>query len=226
VILREVETGFVIGLFATVSPCVLPLYPGFLAYLAARGADGARSPGARWLGLVVLGGVLTTMLALGALMALLAVSTGSVLRFVTPLADVVVIALGLALLLGWDLFARMSSFRIGTRATGGPLRSAYIYGLLYGPIALPCAAPLVIALFGLGLSAESTVEVLAFFLAFGLGFGLPLLVISFLAAARQVQLVRLVTRHHAVVSRLAGALLIVVGAYDLANNLPFLLLSL
>ncbi|HEY3217471.1 MAG TPA: cytochrome c biogenesis protein CcdA [Candidatus Limnocylindria bacterium] len=225
-ILREVETGFVIGLFATVSPCVLPLYPGFLAYLAARGADGARSPGARWLGLVVLGGVLTTMLALGALMALLAVSTGSVLRFVTPLADVVVIALGLALLLGWDLFARMSSFRIGTRATGGPLRSAYIYGLLYGPIALPCAAPLVIALFGLGLSAESTVEVLAFFLAFGLGFGLPLLVISFLAAARQVQLVRLVTRHHAVVSRLAGALLIVVGAYDLANNLPFLLLSL
>jgi cytochrome c-type biogenesis protein len=226
VILREVETGFVIGLFATVSPCVLPLYPGFLAYVAVRGADGARSPGARWLGLVVLGGVLTTMLALGALMALLAVSTGSVLRFVTPLADVVVIALGLALLLGWDLFARMSSFRIGTRATGGPLRSAYIYGLLYGPIALPCAAPLVIALFGLGLSAESTVEVLAFFLAFGLGFGLPLLVISFLAAARQVQLVRLVTRHHAVVSRLAGALLIVVGAYDLANNLPFLLLSL
>lgn len=225
-ILREVETGFVIGLFATVSPCVLPLYPGFLAYVAVRGADGARSPGARWLGLVVLGGVLTTMLALGALMALLAVSTGSVLRFVTPLADVVVIALGLALLLGWDLFARMSSFRIGTRATGGPLRSAYIYGLLYGPIALPCAAPLVIALFGLGLSAESTVEVLAFFLAFGLGFGLPLLVISFLAAARQVQLVRLVTRHHAVVSRLAGALLIVVGAYDLANNLPFLLLSL
>jgi cytochrome c-type biogenesis protein len=227
VILREVETGFVIGLFATVSPCVLPLYPGFLAYLAARGADGLRSPAARWLGLVVLAGVLTTMLALGALMVALAVSTGSVLRIVTPLADAIVIALGLVLLLGWDLFGRMPAIGAGTRARGGgPLREAYVYGLLYGPIALPCSAPLVIALFGLGLSAESTIEVLVFFLAFGLGFGLPLLLISLLASARRVQLVGFVTRHHVVVSRAAGALLVVVGAYDLANNLPFLLLSL
>jgi len=227
VILREVETGFVIGLFATVSPCVLPLYPGFLAYLAARGADGARSRAARWLGLVVLAGVLTTMLALGAVMSLLAFSTGSVLRVVTPLADGVVIALGVVLLLGWDPFARLPALRVGSGTmTGGPVRSAYLYGLLYGPIALPCSAPLVIAVFGLGLSVESTVEVLAFFLAFGLGFGLPLLLISILASSTQVQLVSFVTRHHGVVSRVAGAVLIVVGAYDLANNLPFLLLSL
>lgn len=226
-ILREVETGFVIGLFATVSPCVLPLYPGFLAYLAARGNAGMRSPAARWLGLVVLAGVLTTMLALGALMAALAVSAGSVLRIVTPLADAIVIGLGLALLLGWDLFARMPALGLGTRTTtGGPLRSAYVYGLLYGPIALPCSAPLVIALFGLGLSLESTIEVLAFFLAFGLGFGLPLLAISLLASAKQAQLVGFVTGHHSVISRAAGALLVIVGFYDLANNLPFLLLSL
>ena len=224
-ILREVETGFVIGLFATVSPCVLPLYPGFLAYLAANGADGARSPATRWLGLVVLAGVLTTMLALGALMSALTLSVGSLLRIVTPLADMIVIALGVVLLSGWDLFARLTALR-APAVGGGPVRSAYVYGLLYGPIALPCSAPLLFALFGLGLSAESTLEVLAFFLAFGLGFGLPLLVISLLAYSTQLNLVRFVTRHHALASRLAGALLIAVGVYDLANNLPFLLLPL
>ena len=223
-ILREVETGFVIGLFATVSPCVLPLYPGFLAYLASGRADHARAPATRWLGLLVLAGVLTTMLALGALMALLAVSTGSVLRIVTPLADLVVIALGVMLLLGRDPFARLPTIATGATA-GGPLRSAYVYGLLYGPIALPCSAPLLVAMFSLSLGVGGFVEVLAFFLAFGLGFGVPLLVLSLLAYSTQLSLVGFLTRHHRLVSRASGALLVAVGAFDFANNLPFLLLS-
>jgi cytochrome c-type biogenesis protein len=224
VLVRELESGFVVGLFATLSPCVLPLYPGFLAYLAARGAEHGRSRMARWLGLVVLAGVLTMMLALGGLMALLAVSTSSVLRFVTPLADLVVIALGIVLLLGRDPFARlpvMGPARIG----GGTLRSAYVYGLLYGPIALPCSAPLLVALFSLSLSVESFFGVLAFFLAFGLGFGLPLLILSLLAYSSQVSVVRLFARNQRMVSRVAGLVLVAVGALDLANNIPLLLIS-
>jgi len=225
VLVSELATGFVIGVFATLSPCALPLYPGFLAYLAARRDDSGASRAARWLGLVVLAGVLTTMLVLGALMAALAVSTSSVLRIVTPLADVIVIALGIVLLLGRDPFAKLPV--LGPAAVGGGMiRSAYVYGLLYGPIALPCAAPLLVALFGLSLSFDSFVGVLAFFMAFGLGFGLPLLAISLLAYAKQLSLVRFFARHHEVVSRVAGAVLVVVGAVDLANYLPLILLTL
>jgi cytochrome c-type biogenesis protein len=204
---------------------VLPLYPGFLAYLAARSEDGAGSRAARWLGLVVLAGVLTTMLVLGALMAALAVSTSSVLRIVTPLADVVVIALGGVLLLGRDPFAKLPILG-PTRLGGGMVRSAYVYGLLYGPIALPCAAPLLVAMFGLSLSFDSFIGALAFFMAFGLGFGMPLLAISLLAYSKQVSLVRFFATHRAVVSRVAGAVLVVVGLTDLANNLPLILLTL
>jgi cytochrome c-type biogenesis protein len=225
VLISELATGFVVGLFATLSPCALPLYPGFLAYLAARRDEGAPSRAARWLGLVVLAGVLTTMLVLGALMAALAVSTSSVLRIVTPLADLVVIALGTLLLLGRDPFAKLPVLG-PAKLGGGMVRSAYVYGLLYGPIALPCAAPLLIALFGLSLSFDSFLGALAFFMAFGLGFGLPLLAISLLAYSKQLSLVRFFARHREIVSRLAGAVLVVVGAIDLANNLPLILLTL
>ena len=218
-------TGFAIGILATLSPCALPLYPGFLAYLAARRGEDASSRVAPWLGLVVLAGVLTTMLALGALMAALAVSTSSVLRIVTPLADIVVIALGIVLLLARDPFAKLPVLG-PARLGGGMVRSAYAYGLLYGPIALPCAAPLLVALFGLSLSFDSFVGALAFFIAFGLGFGLPLLAISLLAHARQLSLVQFFARHHDVVSRVAGAVLVAVGAIDLANNVPLILLTL
>jgi cytochrome c-type biogenesis protein len=225
VLAGELVTGFAIGIFATLSPCALPLYPGFLAYLAARRGEDASSRVAPWLGLVVLAGVLTTMLALGALMAALAVSTSSVLRIVTPLADVVVIALGIVLLLGRDPFAKLPVLG-PARLGGGMVRSAYAYGLLYGPIALPCAAPLLVALFGLSLSFDSFVGALAFFIAFGLGFGLPLLAISLLAHSRQLSLVYFFARHHDVVSRVAGAVLVAVGAIDLANNVPLILLTL
>jgi len=225
VLISELATGFVVGLFATLSPCALPLYPGFLAYLAARRDEGAPSRAARWLGLVVLAGVLTTMLVLGALMAALAVSTSSVLRIVTPLADLVVIALGTLLLLGRDPFAKLPVLG-PAKLGGGMVRSAYVYGLLYGPIALPCAAPLLIALFGLSLSFDSFLGALAFFMAFGLGFGLPLLAISLLAYSKQLSLVRFFARHREIVSRVAGAVLVVVGAIDLANNLPLILLTL
>lgn len=224
-LVSELATGFVIGLFATLTPCVLPLYPGFLAYLAARREDSTGSRAARWLGLVVLAGVLTTMLFFGGLMALLAVSTSGVLRIVTPLADVVVIALGIVLLLGRDPFAQLPILG-PARLGGGMVRSAYAYGLLYGPIALPCAAPLLVAMFGLSLSFDSFIGALAFFMAFGLGFGLPLLAISLLAYSKQLSLVRFFATHRAVVSRVAGAVLVAVGAIDLANNLPFVLLTL
>lgn len=223
-LVSELATGFVIGVFAMVSPCTLPLYPGFLAYLAARRDDAAGSRGARWLGLVVLAGVLTTMLVLGALMAAFAVSTSSVLRIVTPLADVVVIALGIVLLLGRDPFAKLPMLGPAT-VGGGTVRSAFVYGVLYGPIALPCAAPLLIAMFGLSLSLDGFIAALAFFIAFGVGFGLPLLAISLLAYSRQVSLVRWFAKNREIISRVAGAVLVVVGALDLANYLPLILLT-
>ena len=169
------------------------------------------------------------MLVIGALMAALAVSTSSVLRIITPLADLLVIGLGVVLLLGRDPFARLPMLGpaiVGGGSGSGMVRSAYVYGLLYGPIALPCAAPLLLAMFGLSLSLDSFVAALAFFMAFGLGFGLPLLAISLLAYSRQVSLVRFFARHRSVVSRVAGTVLLVVGVTDLVNYLPLILLTL
>jgi cytochrome c-type biogenesis protein len=144
---------------------------------------------------------------------------------VTPLADVVVIALGVALLLGRDPFARLPALA-GTAAPGGELRGAFVYGLMYGPIALPCSGALLVSIFSLSVSLASFLEKMLFFVVFGLGFGMPLLVISLLAAARQRALVRAFAEHHAVVTRVAGAILVVVGSIDLAMNLPLALLYL
>ncbi len=58
------------------------------------------------------------------------------------------------------------------------------------------------------------------FAAFGLGFGLPLVGLSILTAAWRQQVVRLIVARYALLSRIAGAALVVAGAWDLVRNLP------
>jgi cytochrome c-type biogenesis protein len=82
-------TSLLLGLLATTSPCILPLYPGFLAYLNAQSVLGLGRQ-RHFLGLFVLAGVLSMMLALGGLIALLAVSIGSVLAYIIPLANLLI----------------------------------------------------------------------------------------------------------------------------------------
>ena len=57
--METIITSLTIGLLATTSPCVLPLYPGFLAYISG-GQDGLQGKSSRYfLGFFVLAGVLT-----------------------------------------------------------------------------------------------------------------------------------------------------------------------
>jgi cytochrome c-type biogenesis protein len=212
----EILTSFTIGLLATTSPCVFPLYPGYLAYLS--GSQGALQN--RWmrylLGICVLAGVLTMMVALGALIAALSVSTGRVLRVVVPLANGLILLLGILLLLNINPFKQMPVIQIPVLRH--PLANAYLYGLLYGPIALPCCAPLVVSIFALSLTAEEALGKLAIFVWFGLGFGTPLLVLSWIAGGAQRAITRFFARHSLWINRAGGVILIAIAVNDLWVN--------
>ncbi|SRR5713226_3109009 len=220
----ELVSAFSLGILSTASPCVLPLYPGFLSFLAAGGSGQHKRP-TPLLGLLVLAGVLITMLAIGAVTATFSIALGSVLVFLTPLADTVLIILGVLLLAGRNVLAFLPT--IGARpGTERPEVGALVYGLLYGPIALPCIAPLVVGIFDLSLSGVSFVQSVLFFLVFGLGLGVPLLLLSLLAAVRQQAMVAFVGRHQSSVTRIAGAVLVAIGAWSFWTDLPAIRLYL
>jgi len=217
--LAELVQFFGLGLAATSSPCVLPLYPGFLAYLGASADQLQGRRGTGWLGLFVLAGVLTTMIALGLLIAGLRTAVGRVVAVVTPLAGLLILLLGVLLLFDKNVFARIPQIRIP--ALRHPFASAYVYGLLYGPIAFPCSGPFLVAAFALSVDSA-----LIDFLAFGLGFGVPLLAISLLARAQQRRITQLLTRHSRAFNLAAGAILVALGAINIIENWETMLLFL
>lgn len=210
-------TSLLLGLLATTSPCILPLYPGFLAYLSGQDEIGRHK---YLLGLFVLTGVLTMMLTLGGIIALLAIPVGSVLVYLLPLADLLIFLLGILLLLNRNPFKTLPQIQIP--ALRHPFTNAYVYGLLYGPIALPCSGPMVVSIFALSFTAGEAFSQLWAFLWFGLGLGVPLLVLSFLSAGLQRQLTTLFARHSRIVNFIGGLLLVGVAIYDIGKNWEFL----
>lgn len=213
---QAILTSFSLGLLATASPCVLPLYPGFLAYLGGGQNDLQGKRGRYFLGFFVLAGVLSMMLLLGGIIALLSVSVGRALSVIIPLADMAILTLGILLLLDINPFKRLPQIQVPILSN--PYVNAYLYGTLYGPIALPCSGPLVVSIFVLSLTTAEAISKLSIFFWFGLGFGFPLLALSFLSGALQQQITRFFARHSRAINLVSGLILVGIAVYDLWVN--------
>jgi cytochrome c-type biogenesis protein len=216
-----------LGLASAASPCLLPLYPAFLAYLTGTaGADAGTGRGRRvsgFLGLAVLAGLITSMLIIGLVVVALSAPISSLLGFAIPVIDLLLISLGVMLLAGINPFLKAPQVRVP--GASGPTSQAYLYGVFLGPIALPCAGPFLIATLAISVGAAETVGTMATFAVFALGFGMPLVLLSVLARARQDQVVRFLTRHHRAIEVVSGVLLIGAGIWDLWLNWESILLT-
>jgi cytochrome c-type biogenesis protein len=231
----EVYFGaFVAGIGATVTPCILPLYPAFLAYLTNRialvpspagvgnAAEPVRMPPAL-AAMLVWSGVVTGMLIIGGLVAVLAVPMGDVNRIVLPVADLVLIGLGVLLLIGVNPFARLPQPSPTAFGRRGPMVGAFSYGVLFAPIAIPCSGPFLVGIFAFSLTIGDALGRLLFFGVFGIGFGLPLFLLGTVGQARGAQLARAVVRYERPLQLVLGLALVAVGIWDLASNLPLIL---
>jgi cytochrome c-type biogenesis protein len=203
--MESLISSFVLGVGAAASPCLLPLYPTFLAMLAARRGDDGRASWA-FLGLAVVLGVVTALTLVGIAVTSISASLSGVLSWFVPVSTVLLVVLGTLLILGRNPFAPLTTMRMPV--IRHPLAQAYVYGLLFGPVALPCAGPFIVALLAISIGVEETARRVLTFVAFGLGMGAPLILISLLGATRSRSLTTWLTRHHLAIGRAAGVLLI------------------
>ena len=223
----EVYLGaFAAGVGATVTPCILPLYPAFLAYVSGRrGSEGANVPRLPPVVAAVLvwAGVVVGMVAIGAAIAAVAAPLGDFNRIVLPIADAILIVLGVLLVIGVNPFARLPQPSPAALGGRGPTLGAFLYGLLFAPIAVPCSGPFLVGIFAFSLTIGDALGRLLFFLAFGIGFGLPLFGLGLVGQVRGAQLARALVRAERPLQVVLGAILVAVGVWDLSENLRLIL---
>ena len=137
-----------------------------------------------------------------------------------PLIYVTVTALGLLMLLGFNPFNRLAGFQ--TPVLNNAYLTAYVYGLALGPMTLPCTGPFFLSGVLIGSSNLASLgDGLLYFLFFGLGFGWPLVLLPLFALPLQRRATSWLTRHHILLTRVSGMLLLGIGLFGLwAEVLP------
>ncbi len=210
--MEQLIKAFILGNGAILTNvCLLPLYPGLIAFLAGSANNQQSKKSTGWLGLLVLMGVLSMMTVVAFLLFILKKSFGSILPWLLPIIYGLVFLLGLMMLLGYNPFNRLSSLQ--SPVLKNPFISAYIYGLLLGPMTLPCTGPIILSAFLLSGNTVLFTNQLLYFLAFGLGFGWPLVVLPLVAAPFQKRTTKWLTQNYKLLTRVSGIMLLLIGVY-------------
>ncbi len=201
------------GLVSFLSPCVLPLVPGYLAYTTGLSAaevfdDAGRRRGRMTAGaLLFVAGFTFVFVSAGVLLGGLG---GFLLEHRTLLQRVlgtVTIALGLAFMGVLPWFQREA--RLDRRPAVG-LAGAPLLGALFGLGWAPCVGPTLAAVLTLGITEGSAARGGILAVAYCLGLGLPF-VATALVFGRAMTAFAWVRRHHLAVMRTGGAMLALIG---------------
>ncbi|GLW23664.1 cytochrome c biogenesis protein CcdA [Microbispora triticiradicis] len=194
------------GLVSFVSPCVLPLVPGYLSYVTGMSGDPRRSRMVLGSALFVLGFALVFVLG-GALFGGLGAALQGNADVISRVLGVVTIVLGLAFV--GVLPGLQRDVRIHRLPAAG-LAGAPLLGVVFGLGWTPCIGPTLAVVMTLSVNQGSALRGAALAFAYALGLGLPF-VLAGLAYRKALHAFRAVRRHTPLITRVGGGMLVAVG---------------
>jgi cytochrome c-type biogenesis protein len=211
------------GLVSFLSPCVLPLVPPYLVYLAGtsleRLAEAEPEPRVRrdtvLAAVLFVAGFSTIFVALGASASVI----GSVLRFYSNelaiVAGIAIIVMGLHFLGLTPISFLYRQARIEVHKPVG-LWGAYVMGLAFALGWTPCIGPILAAILAVAASKTTVATGAGLLAVYSLGLGVPFILAAFAVEPFAAFLARF-RAHLAHVERVMGALLVLTGIGFLAG---------
>ena len=198
------------GLVSFLSPCVLPLVPGYLGFLGGQ-VEGSGKAGGR--GRLMLG-VLLFIAGFTVVFLAVTILGGTLGRFFLEYADLITRLLGVVVILLGLVFVGLFGFAQRTlkpvvRSNVG-LVGAPLLGLALGIGWAPCIGPTLGAIIAVSWNLGDPGRAAILGLAYSLGLGIPFLLLAagFGWASKSVAFLR---RHIRVVNIIGGVLLVLLG---------------
>ena len=197
------------GLISFISPCVLPLVPGYLSFAAGF----SRSRGRVFLGsLLFVLGFSALFISYGALFGELGARIATNEDLITRILGLLTILMGVIFL---GVFPMMPTVKPRISTTGG-LIGAPILGFLFGVGWTPCIGPALASVQALAFQESSAVRGAVLSLGYSIGLGLPFIA-SGLFLDKSEKMRKLLVKRGDLVSKIGGALLILIGLLQLTG---------
>lgn len=215
--------AFIAGLASFLSPCVLPLLPGYLSFVSGVGVGelGAQTRRVAGASLAFVIGFVVLFSAQGAAAGMAGSGLGRFLNFYTGnfsqgrqaleiFAGIILIIFGI-FALGIFHFAwleRERRFRLLKKPAG--LVGVVLAGMVFSVGIGPCTGPLLGSIYMLAANSQNAVAGASLLFVYALGMGLPFVLSGFLFT-RLIGTFSAVKRHFAVLKIASGVLLIAFG---------------
>lgn len=197
------------GLISFVSPCVLPLVPGYVAFAAGF----SKSRGRIFLGsLLFVFGFSALFISYGALFGQLGAEISSNEETITRVLGLLTIVMGVIFLGAFPLMPTVKP-KISTQ---GGLIGAPLLGFLFGVGWTPCIGPALASVQALAFQESSAVRGAVLSLGYCIGLGLPFIA-SGLFLDKSEKLRKVLVKSGGKISTIGGVLLIIIGILQLTG---------
>ncbi|WP_123505873.1 cytochrome c biogenesis CcdA family protein [Frondihabitans sp. PhB188] len=203
------------GLLSFVSPCVLPLVPGYLGYVGGLAGTSQDARGKRRDRARVVVGVVLFILGFTIVFVALNTAAGAVAGFwylqwrvlISRVLGVVVILMGLVFIGNFPFFQRTAKLTISPKVglVGAPL-----LGIVFGLGWSPCLGPTLAAITAMSVNSGSAAQGFLLGLFYCVGLGVPFLLVA-LGLSWMARTIAFVKRHIRAVNLVGGSLLVVIG---------------
>ena len=207
---EKLPVAFAAGLLSVITPCVLPLVPGYLSAVSAVEVErlGERGSGRRVVAASIpfIAGFTVVFVVLGAGAAAIASTVDKTTQ--TQIAGFVLVVLGFAFvgLLPWPERAMAPGLLRRARRGG----SAALLGGAFAVCAAPCIGTVLASILVLASSSGGVARGVVLLLAYSLGLGAAF-VLAGIAFAHAMRMFRWVRSHYGVLRFASGGTLIVLG---------------
>jgi cytochrome c-type biogenesis protein len=207
--------AFAAGVVSFLSPCVFPLVPGYLSYIAGTTVrDVQGETGARWRVSVHALFFVVGFALIFALLGAIASSIGATLNahklLLERVAGLLLVLFGLFLtgLVRLPVLSQESRVHVAA-AEPALLRSALV-GVAFGAGWSPCIGPVLGSILALAAAGTTLAQGVLLLVVYSLGLGIPFLLAALFVQgfARQARRVR---RYFGVINGVAGGLLVLMG---------------
>jgi cytochrome c-type biogenesis protein len=224
------DVGYIAALIAGVlsflSPCVLPLVPPYLCYLAGTTIEEMREDGAgtatarrdvMLAALSFVAGFSTVFVLLGATASALGQILRDYMWVLSWAAGAAIILMGLHFLGVFRLAMLYREKRVEVAAPAGP-GGAYLMGLAFAFGWTPCIGPILAAILAVAGSSDTVYRGMSLLAVYSLGLGIPFMIAAF-GIERFIGAMAGIKRHFRKIELAMGGLLVVTGIAFLTGGM-------
>lgn len=222
----EASVAFTAGLLSFVSPCVLPLIPGYIAFISGISTTNLKNQSRKntlkiiYTSVIFVLGFATVFMLLG----LSASAIGKVLTqykdILTRIAGILIIIFGLFILgvVNIPLFYQEKRFQIKRRSLS--FFSIYLLGAAFAFGWTPCIGPILSSILLYASTTENLRKGVILLAIYSLGLGIPFIVTGVLFN-KLIGVFNWIKRHYRLVNYFSGGLLIAMGVLLIIDRFAY-----